>query len=68
MAVPNHERFPEPPQREFMRNTEAEPYVWSETTFDGYEPEIAAVINKVLDDFNEKFGTDVKPSTTAPRE
>jgi ribonuclease Z len=67
MAIPNHERFPEPAQREFMRNTEAEPYVWTETTFAGYEPETAAVINKLLDEFNEKFGTDVKPTTTAPR-
>ncbi|MBO6508400.1 MAG: hypothetical protein JJ979_07960, partial [Roseibium sp.] len=67
MAVPNHERFPEPPQREFVANRDAEPYVWTETTFDGYEPETAAVINKLLEDFNKKFGTDVKPSTTAPR-
>ncbi|MGI9319163.1 MAG: guanitoxin biosynthesis MBL fold metallo-hydrolase GntH [bacterium] len=68
MAAPNHERFPEPPQREFVPNRDAKPYEWTETTFDGYQPEIAAVINKLVDAFNEEFGTDVKPTTTAPRE
>ncbi len=67
MAIPNEERYPEPAQSAFQRNTEAEEYTYTETTLDGYEPETAAVINKLLDAFNEKFGTDVKPTTTAPR-
>ncbi len=66
MAIPNHERFPEPALREFKRS-EVQAYEWTATTFDGYEPETAAVINKLVDAFNEQYGTDVKPTTTAPR-
>lgn len=66
IAIPNHERFPEPAQSPFKR-AEADPYEWTETTFSGYEPETAAIINNLVDKFNEEFGTDVQPTTTAPR-
>ena len=64
MAIPNHERYPEPAQREAIAQKGAEGYSWDPLNFEGVERETAAVINKVLKEFNEKYGTDVKPALT----
>jgi len=63
MAVPNHERFPEPAQRPFMAS-ETAPYEWDPINFEGVEPQTAAIINEALDKFNKTYGTDVKPTLT----
>ena len=62
MAVPNHERYPEPAQAETMQADTTNAYQWDPLNFEGVEPETAAVINEVLDTFNKNYGTDVKPT------
>jgi ribonuclease Z len=62
MAVPNHERYPEPAQRETVEAEGTEAYQWDPINFEGVEPETAAVINEVLEAFNEAYGTNVEPS------
>ncbi len=37
------------------------PYKYHELTLTGIEPSYAAVVQKVYDDFNKRFGTDFKP-------
>ena len=64
MAVPNHERFPEPAQQETMQAKAAEAYQWDPLNFQGVEPETAAVINEVVRQFNERNGTNIKPMLT----
>ncbi len=64
MAVPNHERYPEPVQQETMPSDMDNAYRWDPINFEGVEPETAAVINRVLAEFNEKFGTKVEPTLT----
>jgi ribonuclease Z len=64
MAVPNHERLPEPPQRLAEASRGKDAYVMDPFNLEGIERETAAVINGVLERFNEKFGTDVKPLLT----
>ena len=62
MAVPNHERFPEPVQAETMQADTTNAYTWDPLNFEGVEPETAAVINDVLNAFNEEYGTNVQPT------
>ena len=62
MAIPNHERYPEPAQRETIPSDMENAYTWDPINFEGIERETAAVINEVLEAFNARFGTDVKPS------
>ena len=38
---------------------------FSETTIKAVEPESAAVTNKQIEEFNKKYGTDIKPGLTA---
>ena len=64
MAAPNHERLPEPPQRPGEASRGKDAYKMDPFNLEGIEPETAAVINGVLDRFNEEFGTDVKPLLT----
>ena len=61
MTVPNHERYPEPAQRETMPSDTTKAYQWDPINFEGVEPETAAIINEVLAEFNEKYGTSVEP-------
>ena len=61
MAVPNHERYPEPAQRETIQAKGTDAYQWDPINFEGVEPETAAVINEVLAAFNEEYGTNVEP-------
>ena len=67
MAVPNHESFPTPAQREKQppdsMNILEE--MLSETTIKSVEPESAAVTNAQIKEFNKRNGTDVKPGMTA---
>jgi hypothetical protein len=67
MAVPNHESFPSPPQRQkqppdSMKILGA---MFSDTTLNSVEPESAAVTNAQIMEFNKRNGTDVKPGLTA---
>jgi ribonuclease Z len=66
MAVPNHESFPTPPQKQkqppdSMKILGA---MFSETTTKSVEPESAAVTNAQIEAFNKRNGTDVKPGLT----
>ena len=67
MAVPNHEGFPAPAQRQkqppdSMKILGA---LFSETTLESIEPESAAVTNAQIEAFNRRNGTDVKPGLTS---
>jgi hypothetical protein len=67
MAVPNHESFPTPPQRQKQPPDSMKILgeMFSDTTLNSVEPESAAVTNKQIEDFNKRMGTDVKPGLTA---
>ena len=67
MAVPNHEGFPPPPQREKQPPDSMEilEELLSETTIGEVEPNAAAVTNKQIEAFNKAQGTNVKPGLTA---
>jgi hypothetical protein len=39
-------------------------YKWTEFSLSGVEPESAAVTNALIDAFNKRNGTDVKPGLT----
>ena len=64
MAIPNEESFPAPVQRVKQPPDSMKAYQWTEFSLSGVEPESAAVTNKLIDDFNKKHGTDVKPALT----
>ena len=64
MAVPNHESFPAPPQREKQPAKAQEGYRMTDFSFSGVEPESAKVTNELIEKFNKKLGTDVQPSIT----
>ena len=66
MAVPNHEGFPPPPQREKQPPDSMAILadLFSETTLKSIEPESAAVTNVQIEEFNKRHGTDVKPGLT----
>lgn len=64
MAVPNEDAFPAPIQRRKEPVPEEGKYKWTDFTFSGVERETAAATNKVIEEFNKEFGTDVKPALT----
>ncbi|MGI9483372.1 MAG: guanitoxin biosynthesis MBL fold metallo-hydrolase GntH, partial [Hyphomicrobiales bacterium] len=64
MAVPNHESFPAPPQREKQPPDSMEILKPSETTIKSIEPASAAVTNKQIEEYNKKNGTNIKPGLT----
>ena len=64
MAVPNHEAYPAPIQRQKQPPDSEKAYQWTDFSFSGVEPETAAVVNDVVKDFNDSFGTDVQPFVT----
>jgi hypothetical protein len=39
-------------------------YQWTELSMSGVEPESAAATNAMIDKFNKRHGTDIKPSVT----
>ena len=67
MAVPNHESFPTPPQRQKQPPDSMKILgeMFSDTTLNSVEPESAAVTNAQIKEFNKHNGTDVKPGLTA---
>lgn len=67
MAIANHGRHPEPARRETLRSDMANAYQMDLLNFEGIEPETAEASNAVLADFNEQFGTNVKPVLTRRR-
>ena len=65
MAVVNPEAYPAPP----MKAKQPPPggiksLQMTELTLSGVDPESAAAINKLIDEFNKKNGTNIKPSLT----
>ena len=66
MAVPNHDGFPAPAQRQKQApdSMAALAKLLSDTTLQSIEPESAAITNAQIKAFNEKNGTDVKPGLT----
>ena len=67
MAVPNHEGFPPPPQREKQPPDSMAILkdLLSPTTLGSIEPESARVTNEQIEAFNERNGTQVKAGLTA---
>ena len=64
MAVPNHESFPAPPQRMKQPPDSMKAYKWTKFSLSGVEPESAAVTNALIEEFNKKNGTNIKPALT----
>jgi ribonuclease Z len=64
MGVPNHDSYPAPPQRVKQPPDSMRAYRWTEFSLSGVEPESAAVTNAVIEAFNERNGTNVKPALT----
>ncbi len=64
MAVPNHESYPAPPQREKQPAKAQEGYRMTDFSFSGVEPESAKVTNQLIEDFNKKLGTSIEPAVT----
>ncbi len=64
MAVPNEESFPAPPQRTKQPPDSMKAYKWTEFSLSGVEPDSAAVTNSIIDQFNKRNGTDIKPGLT----
>lgn len=64
MAIPNEESFPAPPQRKKQPPDSMKAYKWTDFSLSGVEIETAAVTNKLIEEFNQKYGTNVKPSLT----
>jgi ribonuclease Z len=67
MAVPNHESFPAPAQRQKQPPDSMAilSELFSETTLKSIEPESARVTNEQIEAFNKANGTDVKPGLTS---
>jgi hypothetical protein len=64
MAVVNHEAYPVPTLKERKAPDNFKTYQPTELTLSGVDPESAAAINKLIEDFNKKNGTKIKPSMT----
>jgi ribonuclease Z len=64
MGVPNHDSYPAPPQRVKQPPDSMKAYKWTEFSLSGVEPESAAVTNALIDEFNKRNGTDIKPGIT----
>ena len=64
MAVPNHDSYPAPPQRAKQPPDSMKAYKWTAFSLGGVERESAAVTNQLIAAFNERNGTDAKPTLT----
>jgi ribonuclease Z len=64
MGVPNHDSYPAPPQRAKEPPDSMKAYKWTEFSLSGVEPESAAVTNALIEQFNKRNGTDIKPALT----
>ena len=64
MGVPNEESFPAPVQRAKQPPDSMNAYKWTDFSLSGVEPESAAVTNALIEKFNKKNGTDIKPGIT----
>jgi ribonuclease Z len=64
MGIPNEESFPAPVQRKKNPPDSLAAYQWTEFSMSGVEPESAAVTNAMIEKFNKRHGTDIKPSVT----
>jgi ribonuclease Z len=62
MAVANPESYPPPAQVPAQAPVPSEnPYPWDPFSFSGLEKRTSAVTNEVVEEFNEKNGTDIQP-------
>jgi ribonuclease Z len=62
MTVANPESFPPPAQVPAMSpGGDKEPYQWDPFSFTGLEKRTSAVTNEVVQEFNERHGTDIEP-------
>ncbi len=62
MAVPNPESFPPPAQVPARPPVADEsPYQWDPFSFTGLEQRTSAVTNEVVQEFNDRHGTDIEP-------
>lgn len=59
MAVPNHESYPTPPLAEKTIDR-TDPYRQPEWIADGWPEAVAPVVEKLYEDANEAYGTDLK--------
>ncbi len=64
MAVPNHDSFPAPPQRVKQPPDSMKAYKWTQFSLSGVERDSAAVTNALIEEFNKKNGTNIKPALT----
>ncbi len=64
MGVPNHDAFPAPVQRAKQPPDSMNAYQWTEFSLSGVEPESARVTNELIQAFNERNGTNIKPGIT----
>ena len=64
MGVPNHESFPAPVQRPKQPPDSAAEFPFSELALESIDRESAAVTNQMIEEFNARHGTDVKPAYT----
>ena len=65
MAVVNHEAYPGPLSKEKQPPPGGiKSLQMTELALSGVDPESAAAINKLIEDFNKKNGTNIKPSMT----
>ena len=64
MAVVNHEAYPVPTMKERKAPDSFKTYQPTELTLSGVDRESAIAINKLIGDFNQKNGTNIKPSMT----
>lgn len=62
MVVANPESYPPPAQVPAMPPVVEEgAYSWDPFSFSGLEPRTSAVTNEVVEEFNERHGTDIEP-------
>ncbi len=64
MAVPDHESFPAPVQRQKQPPDSAAEFPFSELALESIDTESAAVTNQMIEEFNQRNGTDVQPAYT----
>jgi len=62
MAVANEESYPPPAQVPALPPVASEkPYKWDPFSFSGLEKRTSAVTNEVVEEFNKRHGTDIRP-------
>ncbi|MGF1578326.1 MAG: hypothetical protein ACFCD0_03065 [Gemmataceae bacterium] len=64
MAIVNQDSYPHLPIRAKQKGAKGENYQWTELSLSGVEPQTAGAINKMIDEFNKKNGTNVKATLT----